>query len=135
MNEEEYIWKLTKDGHNPFKVPEDYFRQLNDAVLSRLDETSAEEASGRQSVEAGRRPDVNAAERRPRSQRLWLYAAAAVLLVVVSTTLYISRPVSESATGETLLTSNNNESYFDEAADYAMVDNQDIYAMLLADMY
>lgn len=113
MNEEDFIRKLTEQKSNPFRTPEGYFDRLADDIISRL-------------------PEERTPARR-RQWRPWLYAAAFVGVVALSTTLYLSHP-SDNATGTEALTASYSDSYFDDVVDYAMVDNQEIYASLLADM-
>lgn len=113
MNEEEFIRNLTEQKPNPFRTPEGYFDHLADTIISRLPE-----------------------ERNPAREwhlRPWLYAAAFVGVVALSATLYMNRP-SDDVNGNETLIATYNDSYFDDVADYAMVDNQEIYASLLADM-
>jgi len=117
MSEEDIIKTITGSKRNPFSTPEGYFDTLADSILSQL-------------------PDN---QRKPKTVHLrpWLWAAAFAGMAIVSTTLYLNRQTDSAEAKETLLASYNDatpDSYFDDAADYAMVDNQDIYASLLADM-
>ena len=120
MNEEQYIEKLIDRHKSPFTTPEGYFDHLADSIISRLPEQERPAAA------------------RVVRWRPWLYAAAFAGFVAISATLFFNRPDATNAGGETMIaatTSNAADySYFDDAADYAMVDNQDIYASLLADM-
>ena len=113
MNEEEFIRNLTEQKPNPFRTPEGYFDHLADTIISRLPE-----------------------ERKPAREwrlRPWLYAAAFAGVVALSATLFMNRPADNISGNETLAASYS-DTYFDDGADYVMVDNQDIYASLLADM-
>ena len=113
MSEELYINKLTgKDKRSVFTVPQGYFEQLGRQVMSRLPQE-----------EQAKPTPVKVYRLRP-----WLYAAVFAGVVALSVTLFQNRPEEDSQ-----LVDNFSESYVDEAADYAMVDNQDIYAYLLAD--
>ena len=115
-NEEEYIKSQLADK-SPFKVPEGYFEQLTSSVMESL----PTEQAPRQG--------------KLRHLRPWLYAAAcSAFLIVGITSLYRNKADNNQPQTENMAASNNNDSYSDDAADYAMVDNQDIYAYLLADM-
>ena len=122
-NEEAYISnRFGKKNH--FTVPEGYFEQLTERVMSCLPETPA---------------DANTATVTPlrptlmRRLRPWL-AAACVAAVIAGTTVYINRSISTTHSQDELADANVSDTYIDDAADYVMVDNQDIYAYLLADM-
>lgn len=110
--EEKYIQE--KMGQrNPFRVPEGYFDQLADQVMAQLPERQ------RKSRVVALRP--------------WLYAAASVVLVVVmSLTFYFHRHAGAEMQTAAVATAVSTEesSYIDEAADYAMLDNVEIYALL-----
>ena len=118
MEEEKYISdKLGR--RNPFAVPEGYFEQLTAKVMEQI-------------------PD-----RRPKARRVWMrpvwWAAAAVCALFVSTAAWLVIP-SESQqnqghVAEVLQQKQNqpDEAFFDEAADYMMLDNQDIYACLASE--
>lgn len=107
-NEERYIKERLGDK-NPFVVPEGYFDQLADSVMSRLP------------------------ERKTRSRfavlRPWLYAAACIVAVVVmALSFHFDR---SAASGEpSMLAGSADNTYIEEAADYAMLDNDEIYACL-----
>ena len=114
MNEETYISnKIGRD--NPFTVPEGYFDSLTERVMQQLP---------RQQKRA-----------RVFALRRWLYAAACVAcLFVVGTVVYNSL---DSDRQQPLLSetveSPASDDYLDEAADYAMIDNHDIYLCLMND--
>lgn len=115
MEEEKYIEKLV-GKRNPFVVPEGYFEQLTDQVMQSLP------------------------ERRPRAKTIWLrpvfYAAASVCALFVCATVWLSWPDSsqqeQKSVAEAVQTVQQqpDDAFFDEAADYIMLDNQDIYACL-----
>lgn len=110
-NEEKYISsKMGRENH--FSVPEGYFDQLATQVMSRVDEPVAK---------------VTLLYR----LRPLLYAAACLCLFVFGATLYFN---SNGEKEEAMLTAATEtttiENYLDEAADYAMIDNQEIYACL-----
>ena len=115
INEEE-ILKEKLGNRNPFTVPEGYFDHLADRVMQQLP-----------------------AERKPadvRSIRPWLYAAACVAILIVSV-LFVShqsnQPSQQTAVNATPQTETLSDNYIDDMADYAMMDNEDIY-LYLADL-
>lgn len=111
MKEEKYIEELV-GKRNPFVVPDGYFDRLTADVMQSLP------------------------ERRPRAKTIWMrpvfYAAASVCALFVCATVWLSWPKSSSVpqgqVAEVMQTPD--EAFFDEAADYMMLDNQDIYACL-----
>jgi hypothetical protein len=113
MEEEKYI--SDKFGRrNPFTVPEGYFEQLTAQVMNQLP------------------------ERRQKARRVWMrpvwWAAAAVCALFVSTAAWLvipneSKP-SQGQVAEVIQQSQPDDAYFDAAADYVMLDNQEIYACL-----
>ena len=118
MEEEKYI--SDKFGRrNPFTVPDGYFEQLTARVMEQLP------------------------ERRQKARRVWMrpvwWAAAAVCALFVSTAAWLVIPnESQQAQGqvaEVIQQSQPDDAFFDEAADYMMLDNQDIYACLASAEY
>ncbi len=119
-NEEKYlISRMGKENH--FRVPDGYFDNFAERFMSQLPE---------QSIPA---PQLKtSAPTLFRRLRPILYAAAFLLLAVLSVTFYLQHtPADEQSqlatSQETVLPS---DSYFDEATDYAMIDNYDIYMCL-----
>lgn len=135
MKEEQYlIEKLGKE--NPFRVPDDYFDSLTSQVMARVDAEKKQPAG-------------------PKARTVWLrpvlYAVASVCALFVSVVAYHNYsaqnqgdrsldsdgkavnqgpvPLILSAEGISQVADNS----FDDALDYAMVDNQDIYACLSSD--
>ncbi len=110
--EENYI--LERAGReNHFRVPEGYFEQLPQRVVSQLPERSSKS--------------------RLVSLRLWHYAAACVVAVFVMGVTFLFLKDSEAQkvqVAKTTINVMNDNSYIDEAADYAMIDNVEIYACL-----
>jgi hypothetical protein len=108
-NEEKYIREKVGQK-NPFTVPEGYFDQLTSQVMSQLP------------------------ERRQKSRvvqlRKWFYAAACVAAVAVMGLTYHFHQQADDQTVVASVDSNTDNSYIDEAADYAMLDNTEIYAYL-----
>ena len=122
MNEEEYL-RSRMGTKNPFTVPEGYFEQLTAQVMDRLPE---------------KKPATVAVMKRLRP---WLYAAACVCVGVFVAAVAFNQQT-EDLQGQQQMANMGQEnvnyysdSYIDEAADYAMIDSQEIYSYLLADMY
>ena len=111
MNEEKYIEEQV-GKRNPFLVPEGYFDQLPDQIMKALP------------------------ERKPKAKSVWmrpvLYVAASIAALLICTGVYLS--VSDEPKHEAVLVTQpqQQQAYdeFDEAADYMMLDNHDIYALL-----
>lgn len=122
MNEEDYLnSKMGK--RNPFTVPEGYFEQLTSQVMQKLPEAKAEKPALIKRL------------------RPWLYAAACVCVGVFIAAVAFNnnnedvRKQMRIATAEQKsVESYYSDSYYEDEANYAMVDNQDIYAYLLAEM-
>jgi hypothetical protein len=123
MMEEKYlIEKVGKE--NPFKVPEGYFDTLSSQIMAKVE---AEGVAPR---------DIKTAKEK-RAKTLWLrpvlYAAASVCALFISVVAYQSHSDQGVAAPAQNVVANNQmmmDEYFDEAADYVMLDNQDIYACL-----
>ena len=134
MNEEEYLnSKMGK--HNPFTVPEGYFEQLTQQVMDKIPQAVTTE------MKPVRKPARTAAMKRLRP---WLYAAACICVGVFIAAIAfndrseVTAPQSLSAqiaANDQADYSYYSDSYIDEEANYAMIDNQEIYACLMADMY
>ena len=116
MNEETYI-KSRMGTKNPFTVPEGYFDSFTARMMEQLPERTVAEAPKRA---------------RTLSLRPWMYAAACAVMVLFSATVYFSQ-TETAGTPEQVVASTSVENYLDEAADYAMVDNHDIYACLASE--
>ncbi len=100
IQEEQYL-KETAGKRNAFKVPDGYFEQLTSQVMAQLPEKKA----------------------RTTMLRRWMYAAAcSVAILLLGVTYYMHQQTHEEIVAES--------SYIDEVADYAMIDNMDIYACL-----
>ena len=126
MKEEKYL--IEKVGReNPFRVPEGYFDTLTSQIMAKVD------AEG---VEAR---DIKTGKEK-RAKTVWLrpvlYAAASVCALFISVVAYqnyseqgVAAPAQNVVANNQMMT----DDYFDEAADYVMLDNQDIYACLSSD--
>ena len=128
INEEEYL-KSKLGQHNPFTVPEGYFEQLTRRVMENLPQQPQAEQP---------RPKATLKRLRP-----WFYAAACLLVAVFVAALTfngkdeqpaIQAPQMAAATQTEPTYTYYSDSYINQEADYAMIDNQEIYACLLADM-
>ena len=129
FNEEDYI-RSKMGNRNPFTVPEGYFEQLTAQVMQKL---PAQEMQAQQRLSA-QEPKKSAVIR---YLRPLLYAAACICLAMFGVTVYQNL---DKQTADTLqsnipqISMEYNDDFIDEAADYAMLDNEDIYASLLADI-
>jgi len=119
MNEEEYI-RTKISGKTPFKVPEGYFEQLSQSVMSRLPEH-----------QVAKKPTLFV------RLRPVLYAAACLMAVIFSVTLYLNTSEGDQADSviakESSISNSMSESYVEDAVDYVMADNNDIYACLMGE--
>ena len=134
MNQEEYLnSKMGK--HNPFTVPEGYFEQLTQQVMDRLPQAVTTEMT------PVHKPARVAVMKRLRP---WLYAAACICVgVFIAAIAFNNRSdvaapqtaTQQLAAAEQTDYNYYSDSYIEAEADYAMIDNQEIYACLMADMY
>ena len=137
-NEEKYI-REKMGTHNPFTVPDGYFEQLSRQIIDRLpDEVGTDSVSastGSVSIGTGSKPKPAIV----RYLRPVLYAAAACAVLAVAVGTFYRNPATADTEQlvahqqETVTT--YSDTYMEEMADYAMLDNEDIYAsLLLADL-
>ena len=127
-NEELYISK--KIGKkNPFSVPEGYFDQFADKLMATLPEKQMpiSKATPKTAVFKRLRP--------------WMVAAACLTVVMLGAVVYFYKdnPAVEKQQIAADTTEQDNyiyysDNYIDDEANYAMLDNQEIYACLLAEM-
>lgn len=131
-NDELYL-KQKVGNRNPFRVPEGYFEQLTEQVMNSLPEV---EVAKQESIAPVSQPRARKVQMRP-----WLYAAAcSVLALAMGVSYYFMQSQSTSADAVNMAavtpvpsatTSDvQDNSYYDDAADYAMLDNAEIYACL-----
>ena len=104
MEEEKYIEEKV-GKRNPFRVPEGYFDNLTAQIMESLP------------------------EQKPKAKTVWLrkpmyYAAACVCALLISATAWLD-PMQAHAVQQDVT-----DEAFDEAADYMMLDNHEIYALL-----
>lgn len=126
---EEELLKNIVPKDNPFKVPDGYFEQFTSQMMEKLEEKApAALATG---------PQGNT-QRRTLLRRLGK-AAACVAVVAGGLSLFLHRTevmektvlpqtAQMSAAGTTF-----SDEYIDDAADYAMLDNADMYVCMLDD--
>lgn len=95
--------------NNPFRVPEGYFEQFDARLMARLPKKEKKAKTVRL------------------MPRLWRYAAAALIIAGVGTAIVWNRQTSSpiAYNEETTM-----EEYYNEALDYAMVDNMEIAVYL-----
>ena len=138
MNEEEYI-REKMGTRNPFTVPEGYFDRLAEQIIDRLpaDNVRTDSHISPKLTAVGANDPVRPRPAIIRYLRPLLYAAACVVLAVavgivfrnsanVTPEQYVAQHQETSTT--------DSDNYLDDMADYAMLDNEDIYASLLADL-
>lgn len=107
IKEEEYLKSRIKK-ENPFLVPDNYFQQFASNLMENLPERKSK------SVIVQLRP--------------LLYAAACVIAIFfVGLTFHFSQQNKEE---KALMAVSAEGNYIDEAADYTMIDNVDIYSYL-----
>ena len=140
-NEEEYL-NSRMGKRNPFTVPEGYFEQLTQQVMDRIPQTTATidmQPALHAEEQPARKPARVAVMKRLRP---WLYAAACICVGVFIAALAFNNrsEVAAPQTSAPQIAANTqadygyySDAYIDEAADYAMIDNQEIYACLMAD--
>jgi hypothetical protein len=110
MNNEEKILQEKFGQGNPFRVPEGYFESLSADIMSKLPERKAKS--------------------RILTLRPIFYAAASLVTVaLIGASLYFNRNVADEQQSLATATSYD-ASYIDDAVDYAMLDNIEIYTLL-----
>lgn len=117
MNEEKYI-KQRMGGRQPFLVPDHYFDDFASKVMSQLPEQTTRERIATQPKKSHRIVAL----------RTWMYSAACLVTILVCGTLYLQKE--ETKSPEVHTAENVADGFVDAAADYAMIDNADIYAYL-----
>lgn len=135
MIKEEQILKSRYGTQSSFRVPEGYFDELASRVMASVPESQpahnlhAESAlQGASIVPMWRRAVVRKAA-----------AVAGVVLLLGGASIGIGTSLSSRQAGKSVASGgwasvmHSEDNSFDEAADYAMLDNQDIYASLLSE--
>ena len=127
MTQEEIYLNSRMKRENHFRVPDGYFDQLTASVMSRLPEQEQQEQQPKQ-LRSYPRTTV------PSYHRILLYAAAVVAVTIVCVSVYFNRYVApREAEQPVTAAATVSDSYIDEAADFIMMDQQDIYACLTSD--
>jgi hypothetical protein len=116
-NDELYL-KQTVGNRNPFRVPDGYFEQLTEQVMQQLPEREQIVAKQQSIAQPASQPRARKVQMRP-----WLYAAACtVAAMLMGVTYYLHQDSADDLVAD--------DSYYEEVADYAMIDNMEIYASL-----
>lgn len=120
INEEDYI-KSKISHRNPFTVPEGYFECLANQVMTRIPAKKPQ----KRSIIMRLRPVV--------------YVAACICIGIFGIFIYqnLETQSSKNAQVNSAISQKSaelNDAFIDEATDYAMLGNEDIYASLLAEM-
>ena len=106
---------------NPFKVPEGYFDTLNTRIMDKV----AKQASAQKDEKPVKAKKVHMHVLR------WAAACACVLIVGASAVIYTFKDTDTPEVPETAQQSiTTSEDAFNQAADYTMLDNHDMYMML-----
>ncbi len=126
VNEEKYLKDLI-GSENHFRVPEGYFDNFASELMAKLPEESQKTDGGKVTKEGGKLKIVGGKWLRP-----LLAVAACLLVAVMSVTVYLNKQQDVASEQELVAMQEGSysDAYFDEAADYAMLDNCDIYAYL-----
>ena len=124
-SDEKYI-RQKVGSKNPFKVPEGYFDSVAPAVMERLAEYPGRKLESQKKTIQTK--VVLMAER----MRPLLYVAATLFVAVFTFSVYFQN-MSEDADQKVVSQISTNDDFFDEEADYVMMDNYDIYACLISD--
>lgn len=116
MTDEEKIIQEKMGTGTPFRVPEGYFDRFTEQFMEQLPE---------------RQTTAPARTARMKLLRPVLLAAACLCIAIFSITMYLNRTdePAEPAVA-TNMTNTVDDEFMDEAADYVMLDNADIYACL-----
>ena len=110
MNEEKYLnERMSKQ--NPFRVPEGYFDDFATQVMAKLPERESQ-------------PVV---AKRVSFLRPWMAVAASLVVAIFSVAVYFT-PVGGQQEQPQQASATVSDAYMDAAADYAMIDNAEIYA-------
>ena len=127
MTREENILKERVGKQNPFKVPDGYFEHLTERIMENLPEQEV--------------PVIDIRSRQTLWQKMPLRkiaAAIAVAALLGGGTFWTLRHEGDSkmlahAKKHELKTVSSDDAAFNEMADYAMIDNETIYASLMAE--
>ena len=130
MIKEEQILKSRYGTQSPFRVPEGYFDELASRVMASVPESQP--ALDMQSESASQGARIVPMWRRAVVRKVAVIAG--VVLLLGGASIGIGTSLSSRQAGKSVASGGwASDNSFDEAADYAMLDNQDIYASLLSD--
>lgn len=141
MTDEEKIITTQAGKRNTFRVPDGYFEQFTERMMQRLPEQETGEVARTVQL-SEREPAKTAKTSRLRMLRPYLAAAACLCFAVFGITFYMHQHQgsndaqalnvqhSTQSAQQQILNSAAEEAYFEEAADYVMLDNAEIYAYL-----
>ncbi len=115
-NEEKYLERHV-GKKNPFRVPAGYFENLTAQVMEQLPEQAGAKVVAMQPTLLERWRPV-------------IYVAACLVIAVLSFTVYLTQQEEDGGQPVVAEKTVSGDQYFEEAADYAMIDNYDIYACL-----
>ena len=124
-NDEKFI-KEHVGNRTPFKVPKGYFEQLVPQVMSQLPEYP--DRTLKLENEATEAKVIPLFEK----IRPILYIAATLFIAVLTFSVYM-QTMNKEAKQQLAVQEEINDDYFDEGADYVMLDNYDIYACLTSE--
>lgn len=135
MIKEEQILKSRYGTQSPFRVSEGYFDELASRVMASVPESQP--ALDMQSESASQGARIVPMWRRAVVSKVAVIAGVVLLLggasIGIGTSLSSRQAGKSVASGGWASVMHSEDSSFDEAADYAMLDNQDIYASLLSE--
>lgn len=135
MIKEEQILKSRYGTQSPFRVPEGYFDELASRVMASVPESQP--ALDMQSESASQGARIVPMWRRAVVSKVAVIAGVVLLLggasIGIGTSLSSRQAGKSVASGGWASVMHSEDNSFDEAADYAMLDNQDIYASLLSE--
>lgn len=122
MKENNEILNQLKGKENPFSVPDGYFDEFSSRIMSRLPKESNTKVFEPVKITRGS------------FMMKIISIAASVLLVLGVTGLFFNKSnIHDKKVGTAsnhIVNTVVSDTYIDQAADYAMMDNQDIYACL-----
>jgi hypothetical protein len=128
MNEEQYI-RNRMGERNPFRVPDGYFDSLAAEMMKQLPLQASTRMPDEQLMKLPQKSLF--ARLRP-----WMYAAACLVGVLLTVSVFFmesEKKGQEVAATTPVAAETYDDNYADEAADYVMADNIDIYACLASD--
>lgn len=114
MKNIDYILENSQDAKKAFKVPEGYFDSLTERVMQSIPQEQQ---------------NAKVVAMRPRRAWSWAAACACMLIAGATAFLYIDKERSNDRYFENSIASQSDDAV-NQAADYVMMDNQDMYLLL-----